>query len=80
MTIAVAADNDCWRYYKSGVLDHTHDCPTSIDHGVVIVGLVIVPNNEEEEEEEEEEEWVCRRAKRRERRQKQCEGYPEEEI
>ena len=39
MTIAVAAGNDCWRYYESGVLSSEHNCPTSVDHGVVIVGV-----------------------------------------
>jgi len=40
MTIAVAAGNSCWRWYESGILTTDMNCPTSIDHGVVIVGLV----------------------------------------
>lgn len=39
MTIAVAAGNDCWRYYSAGVLSAANNCPTNIDHGVVLVGL-----------------------------------------
>lgn len=41
MTIAVAAGNSCWRYYNAGVLSKANNCPTSIDHGVVVVGLHI---------------------------------------
>jgi C1A family cysteine protease len=39
LTFAVAAGNDCWRYYKSGVLTGADGCPTSLDHAVVAVGL-----------------------------------------
>ena len=39
MSIAVAAGNDCWRYYESGILSEENNCPTWIDHSVVIVGL-----------------------------------------
>lgn len=39
MTIAVAAGNDCWRYYSAGILSAANNCPTNIDHGVVLVGL-----------------------------------------
>jgi hypothetical protein len=39
MSIAVAAGNDCWRYYKSGILSEENNCPGGLDHGVVIVGL-----------------------------------------
>ena len=39
MSIAVAAGNDCWRYYKSGILSEENNCPTGLDHGVAIVGL-----------------------------------------
>ena len=39
MSIAVAAGNDCWRYYESGILSEENNCPTGLDHGVVIIGL-----------------------------------------
>ena len=39
MSIAVAAGNDCWRYYKTGILSKDNNCPGGLDHGVVIVGL-----------------------------------------
>ena len=39
MSIAVAAGNDCWRYYQSGILSADNNCPTGLDHGVAIVGL-----------------------------------------
>ena len=39
MSIAVAAGNDCWRYYESGILSEENNCPTGLDHGVVVVGL-----------------------------------------
>ena len=38
MTIAVSANNHCWRFYKSGVLSSKNNCPKKIDHAVVIVG------------------------------------------
>ena len=40
LSIAVAAGNECWRYYESGILSAANNCPTNLDHGVVIVGLV----------------------------------------
>ena len=40
LSIAVSAGNDCWRFYSSGVLSASNYCPTQIDHGVAIVGLV----------------------------------------
>ena len=39
MSIAVAAGNNCWRYYESGILSEENNCPGGLDHGVVIVGL-----------------------------------------
>ena len=39
ISIAVAAGNDCWRYYQKGILSKDNNCPGGIDHGVVIVGL-----------------------------------------
>jgi len=39
MSIAVAAGNDCWRYYESGILSEENNCPTGLDHGVAIIGL-----------------------------------------
>ena len=40
LSIAVAAGNNCWRYYQSGILSKDNFCPNGIDHGVAIVGLV----------------------------------------
>ena len=39
LSIAVSAGNSCWRYYESGILSKENNCPTGLDHGVVIVGL-----------------------------------------
>ena len=40
LSVAVSAGNSCWRYYKSGILSKNNNCPTNIDHGVALVGLV----------------------------------------
>ena len=37
--MAVSANNDCWRFYASGILSDVDDCPTNIDHAVVVVGV-----------------------------------------
>jgi len=71
MTVAVGAGNSCWRFYESGVLTADHECPTSIDHGVVLVGL---------KEAEVQYERTCRKGNWRERKALQCEGYPEEKL
>lgn len=39
LTIAVAAGNDCWLLYESGIIDSSDRCPKWIDHAVVVVGL-----------------------------------------
>ena len=39
LSIAVSAGNHCWRFYTGGVLSAKDNCPTSIDHGVALVGL-----------------------------------------
>ena len=39
LTMAVSAGNDCWRYYKSGVLTEANNCPFRVDHAVVAVGF-----------------------------------------
>ena len=40
MTIAVGAGNNCWRFYKSGVLSSEDECPSNtIDHAVTLVGV-----------------------------------------
>ena len=49
MSIGVAAGNSCWRYYESGVLSSANNCPTSLDHGVAVVGIHY-PEKEEEEQ------------------------------
>ena len=38
-TIAVAAGNECWWFYSSGVLSSANGCPTDLDHGVAVVGI-----------------------------------------
>ena len=40
LSVAVSAGNSCWRYYQSGILSEENNCPTRIDHGVALVGLV----------------------------------------
>ena len=35
----MSAGNDCWRWYSGGILSELDECPTSIDHGVALVGL-----------------------------------------
>ena len=45
-SIAVAAGNDCWRFYESGVLTEDNNCPTALDHGVVVVGLHAADGND----------------------------------
>ena len=37
MTVAVAAGNNCWRWYTSGILSESDSCPTWRDHGVTLV-------------------------------------------
>ena len=39
VSIAVAAGNDCWQFYDGGILSSANNCPTSLDHGVVVVGI-----------------------------------------
>ena len=39
LSLAVSAGNSCWRWYKGGILSEKDECPTSIDHGVALVGL-----------------------------------------
>ena len=46
VSIAVSAGNDCWRYYKSGVLTAANNCPKNLDHGVVVVGLHVADGND----------------------------------
>lgn len=67
MTVAVGASGKCWRYYKSGVLSSRHKCPTRINHGVVVVGLV---KAEEKPDEEKQYEKKCRKATKAERKDK----------
>ena len=38
-SIAVSAGNECWMFYSSGILSSANGCPTSIDHGVAVVGI-----------------------------------------
>ena len=43
MSIAVAAGNSVWRYYRSGFLTSADLCPTALDHGVMLVGYDTAP-------------------------------------
>lgn len=65
MTIAVSAGNNCWRYYKSGVLSSRNNCPKKIDHAVVIVGARMGMAES------------CRPASWRERQDLKCDGANE---
>ena len=51
LTMAVSAGNDCWRYYKSGILTSAMRCPTEMDHAAVAVAVesvtVTIPAVEE---------------------------------
>ena len=71
LTFAVAAGNDCWRYYKSGILTSANGCPTSLDHAVVAVG---VDSEEVTITTEGTSSTTCRKATRSERRAKTCQG------
>lgn len=84
MTIAVSAGNDCWRYYKSGILSRANNCPTRIDHGVVVVGVHHAGGdggNDDADDDDEDDDVVqrryCRKAERAEKRAKQCLDAPE---
>jgi len=37
VSVAIQADNDVFRYYKSGVMD-SEECGTALNHGVLVVG------------------------------------------
>ena len=39
LSIALSAGNDCWRWYSGGILSALDECPTTIDHGVALVGV-----------------------------------------
>ena len=56
VSIAVSAGNDCWRYYKSGVLTAANNCPKNLDHGVVVVGLHVADGKDSDPESESEDE------------------------
>lgn len=71
MTVAVAAGNDCWRYYSGGVLTSANNCPTSLDHAVALVGMDYETITETTGGSTE---TTCRKATREERRYRQCPG------
>ena len=77
MTIAVSAGNSCWRWYEAGVLSTANECPTSIDHGVVVVGVHQASGNPTPPEPEYER--TCRKALWREKNADPpaCEGEGE---
>jgi len=59
MPVYVGAGNDCWRFYKEGILsDET--CPTRFDHAVTLVGYTAAVTSEGTEGE-----TTCRTTKRR---------------
>jgi len=37
MTVAVGGDNDCWRFYSSGILSMSDGCPIGTSHAVALV-------------------------------------------
>jgi len=91
MTIAVAAGNSCWRFYKEGILSAANNCPKSIDHGVVIVGLHMPggdgnddddddndDDDDDDDDDDFDQEYLCRKASGRERRAGECRGDTEE--
>ena len=41
MSIAVSAGNPVWRFYSSGTLSYADNCPTSLDHAVLLVGYAV---------------------------------------
>jgi len=71
MTVAVAAGNSCWRYYKGGVVGTGDDCgATRIDHAVTLVAYTEVAAGTETCEDVTTE--SCRRASRNEKKAGQC--------
>jgi C1A family cysteine protease len=71
LTFAVAAGNDCWRFYESGILTSADGCPTSLDHAVVAVGVdseTITVTTQGDSN------TTCRKASRSEKRNKSCSG------
>ena len=78
LTMAVSAGNDCWRYYKSGILTSAHGCPTGLNHAAVAVGVGLehaeVPATEETSKK------TCRLASSYERRKKKCYRRDNEEF
>ena len=78
LTMAVSAGNDCWRYYKSGVLTSAHGCPVGLNHAAVAVGVGLehaeVPATEETSKK------YCRLASGYERRKKKCYRKDNEEY
>ena len=72
--MAVSASNDCWRFYKSGILSAADQCPTEIDHAVVAVGVDTAESKLFDNDVEEGGQQNCRRATRGEFRAKKCEG------
>lgn len=83
MTIAVAAGNDCWRFYSGGILTAANNCPTRIDHGVVVVGLVKAGGDGDGDgdggDDDHTHNATCRPSTRDERRSrpKRCAGFEE---
>ena len=48
LSIAVNASPDCWQFYNEGVISSANGCPTSLNHGVVVVGLHVAAGTNDE--------------------------------
>lgn len=73
MTIALAAGNNTFRYFDEGMLTMDDNCPTSIDHAVVITGY-IMESMSTTTTEQTVVDTECYRASRNERRARSCDA------
>ena len=60
LSVGVSASRRCWSDYKSGILSEADNCPTSVDHLVVIVGIGTEPVEKTYYEVEPTYEYKCR--------------------
>ena len=82
MAVAVAAGNNCWRYYKGGILGNASSCRgvfnTRLDHAVTLVAYTAAVDGEGASQEiveptcETTTELSCRKAKRNEKKSGTC--------
>ena len=47
LSIAVNANPLCWQFYSEGVVTSEMECPTNLNHGVVVVGLHIAAGTDD---------------------------------